>query len=64
MARRTGLPTLLKLAQEMCRLIVKFTPIIQTLYGGNTALMAALAAANAACAELVAETSAVIQPGD
>jgi len=64
MARRTGLPTLLQLAQNMCRLIVKFTPIIQQLYGGNAALMAALAAANAACAILVQEIADVIVPGD
>jgi hypothetical protein len=64
MTRRTGVPTLLKLAQEMCRLIVKFTPIIQALYGTNTALMAALAAANAACATLVEELAVVRELGD
>lgn len=64
MARRTGIPTMIQVATTLCRLIIKFTPVIQTLYPSNTALMAALAAANAACAELVAEASAVRELGD
>jgi len=64
MARRTGVPAMIKVAQEMCRLIVKFTPVIQTLYGSNAALMAALAAANAACAVLVGELAEVRELGD
>jgi hypothetical protein len=64
MASRTGLPTLIKLATKMCIIIVRFTPVITTLYGGNAALMAALAAANAACAELVNQVSLVVEPGD
>lgn len=64
MTRRTGIPTILQVAQEMCRLIVKFTPVIQAIYPNNTALLAALAAANAACAELVQEVAAVRELGD
>lgn len=64
MARRTGLPILLQLAQNMCRIIVKYTPVIQSLYGDNDALMAALAAANGACAVLVSEVASVIPQGD
>lgn len=64
MARRTGVPTILSVAQNLCRLIVKFTPVIQSLYPTNTALLAALAAANAACATLVQEVSAVREYGD
>lgn len=64
MARRTGVPSILKIAQELCRLITKFTPVITALYPGNTALLAALAAANAACATLVEEVSAVREYGD
>lgn len=64
MARKTGVPALMDVAQEMCRLIVKFTPVIERLYGDNPALMAALAAANAACAVLHAELATVRQHGD
>lgn len=64
MARRTGIPSIILVAQELCRLIVKFTPVIQALYPNRSALHAALAAANAACAELVAEAAAVRELGD
>lgn len=64
MARRTGVPTMMAVARRLCTLIVKFTPVIQQLYGGNAALMAALAAANSACAALHAELAAVREYGD
>jgi hypothetical protein len=48
----------------MCQLITDFTPVITTLYGGNSALLAALAAANAACATLHAELAGVREYGD
>ena len=64
MARRTGVPTILQVAQNMCRLIVKFTPIIQQLYPANATLLAALATANSACAALVPELAAVRELGD
>lgn len=63
MTRRTGLPSLRVVAREMCRLVTKFTPVIQSLYSENAALMAALLAANAACAELVAEIDGELEPG-
>lgn len=61
--RRSGLPSIVKTAHILCRLIVTFTPYITKLYPGNTALLAALAAANAACAVLGEEASAVIADG-
>lgn len=64
MARRTGIPSLMEVARRLCILIVKFTPTIQHLYGNNAALMAALAAANAACAVLHTELAAVRDYGD
>lgn len=64
MARRTGVPALMDVARRMCRLIVDFTPVIQKLYGENAALMAALAAANSACAALHAELATVREYGD
>lgn len=64
MARRTGIPSLIGVAQELCRLITKFTPLITQLYPDKPALLAALAAANAACAALVAEAAEVRQYGD
>jgi hypothetical protein len=64
MARRTGVPALMQVAERLCFLIVKFTPVIQQLYPTNSALMAALAAANAACAALHVELAAVREYGD
>lgn len=64
MARRTGVPAMMVVARRLCTLIVKFTPIIQQLYPTNSALMAALAAANAACSALHVELAAVREFGD
>lgn len=64
MARRTGVPSMMQVAERLCFLIVRFTPVIQQLYGSNAALMAALAAANAACSTLHAELAAVRNYGD
>jgi len=64
MAKRTGIPTMIQVASRLCALTVKFTPVITALYPTNTALLAALAAANAACAELVAQASLVRELGD
>lgn len=64
MARRTGIPTILWTAKRLCDLVTRFTPIITQLYPTNTALQAALAAANAACATLVLEADAVREYGD
>lgn len=64
MARRTGIPSLIDVAQTLCRLITKFTPVIVQQYSGNPELLAALSAANVACAALVEEASAVREYGD
>lgn len=64
MTRRTGVPSLMQIARRMCDLITKFTPIITQLYPTNAALLAALAAANTACAALHAELSEVREYGD
>lgn len=64
MAKRTGVPTMMQVARRLCDLIIKFSPIIAQAYPGNAALMAALAAANAACSELHMELIAVREYGD
>lgn len=64
MARKTYVPTLLRVSLAMCKYITRATPIITQLYGTNAALMAALAAANAACAELATELAQVREYGD
>lgn len=64
MARRTGVPSLLKVTQRLCYLITKFTPVIIFLYPENTALHAALAAAGQACSTLAAELAPVREWGD
>lgn len=64
MARRTGLWTIRTIAYQMCRKVTEFTPLISSVYGDNTALIAALAAANAACATLVAAADESLPVGD
>jgi hypothetical protein len=44
-------------------LVTAFTPVITRLYPTNAALLAALAAANTACAILEAEVTAQKEPG-
>jgi len=64
MAARNGVPTMIKVAQRLCQLIVKFTPVITAQFPSNTALLAALAAANTACAALEAQLALVREFGD
>lgn len=64
MARRTGLWTLQKIAQNLCRAVATFTPAIQAVYGSNATLMAALTAANEACRILSEEIEAEREYGD
>jgi len=63
MTQRTGVPSLMEIAKRMCLLITKFTPTIERLYGSNAELMAALAAANTACAALHAALAEVREYG-
>lgn len=64
MAARTGIPSLQDASHELCRLLSKYSAIISFLYPDNSALLAALAAASAACAVLEAEVTAVRDYGD
>lgn len=61
--RRDGRTSLLKTGRELCRLLVKFTPLIRTLYPDATELIAALAAANIACEALEVALKAFETPG-
>lgn len=63
MAKRNGFYSLRVVARELCRLVVKFTPIIQAQFPSNTTLLAALEAANLACAVLIAEIDEVAEVG-
>lgn len=63
-SRRTGIPSLIDIASELCRLISKFGPLIGALYPTNAALQAALAAAGAACQTLETELRQVREYGD
>lgn len=49
MAVKTGVPTLILVAQRLCQLINAFAPIIRRVYPDNTALHVALETAQAAC---------------
>jgi len=62
--QKTGIPTLYNMAKASCTALAKFAPIIQKLYGDNAALMAALAASQAACSVLALELGKVRDWGD
>ena len=64
MTRRTGIPTLMFLARRMCKMLSAYSGVITKLYPDNTALLAALAAANVACGVLFVELDAVRDYGD
>lgn len=64
MAPRTGVPTMLVVARRLCDLITRYGFIITALYPSNTALAAALSAANAACQTLHEELANVREYGD
>jgi hypothetical protein len=51
-------------AEELCRLLAKYTPLIVSLFPSNTALRDALEGANAACSLLATELKAVREVGD
>lgn len=63
MARRTGMPTMLKIAYRLCNLISKYGDIIYAAYPEATALHAALAAAQVACNALRQEISSNLPTG-
>lgn len=54
-AQRNGLRTIRNLAQNVCKYITIWTPVIKLAFPANPALYAALIAANNACALLVDE---------
>lgn len=62
--QRDGIPTMIKVAQRLCQLVTKFTPIITLKFPGNAPLLAALAAANAACGVLASELALNRDYGD
>lgn len=59
MARRNGIPSIYFLSVKACRLLDKFAPILAVQYAANPALLAALAAAQSACAVLAVEANKV-----
>jgi hypothetical protein len=64
MARRTGIPTLHNVAMRLCSLLARYSSVITTLYPNNATLLAALAAASAACSTLTNELAKVREYGD
>lgn len=63
MARRIGLRTLRDIAYNFCKAYVKFYPGLAIIFATNQALLAALAAVNAACDTLVIEADKAFEPG-
>lgn len=63
MAQKIGFYTLDRLARQMCKYVVQFTPLIKASFPNSTALHAALEAANAACSVLSDEIRQVAAPG-
>jgi len=55
---------MLGVAKRLCQLVATYGSVISTLYPANAPLIAALAAANAACGVLATELAAVRETGD
>lgn len=64
MAKRTGLPTIVKVSKRLCQLVAAFTPIIKKNYPTNTDLHNALDSVAAACSVLVVVGDAALPIGD
>ena len=64
MVFRTGVPSLMTVAEKMCRLLTKYAHIIQVVYPESQALHVALAAALSACSVLLTELAKVREYGD
>lgn len=58
--KRNGLRSIREFAQNVCKYITFWTPVIKLAFPANPALYAALTAANQACALLVDEADKVI----
>lgn len=63
MARRTGIPAIMAVGKELCRLVNKFGPLIRSLYPENAALDTALTAAYVACEALHEKLMEVAEEG-
>lgn len=64
MTERIGVWTLNVLAKRLCQKVAKFAPLITVAFPENAELIAALVAAQTACAALAAETEGVLVYGD
>lgn len=58
--KRNGLRSIRDFAQNVCKYVTFWTPVIRIAFPGNIALQAALTAANNACSLLVEEADKVI----
>lgn len=64
MAKRTGVPSLQKVAAKLCSLILKYYDVIRVLSGDDPAVLAALAAAQSACSTLHQQLGPLREYGD
>lgn len=64
MVFRTGVPSLMAVAEKLCRLLTKYSNVIQTAYPDATALHVALASALIACSVLLTALAEVREYGD
>ncbi len=64
MARRTGVPTILKESQRLQKHITTYTPVIQSIHPTNQDLLTALASCATCLVNLIQEVSAVRELGD
>lgn len=64
MAKRSGVPSMQRIARALCSFITRYQSVIVLLYPSNTALHAALAAALTACQTLQDELAKVRELGD
>lgn len=64
MARRTGIPTIIKTLHEACRLLTKFRPIIYDVTNADDDIQTAIDNVLTACVGLTALLVTFLEPGD
>lgn len=63
MARRTGIPTTIFLARQLCTFVTRYDLVIRRVTNNNAAVIAALEAALASCALLASTLDDYLEQG-
>ena len=64
MVKRTGVPTILGLAKELCSFLAVYIPIIEIAFPDEEAVIALLKLLQETACALVVELQPLLEPGD